>query len=339
MISNVGDARLSIEVTRRCNSSCIHCFAGGGQNKQTEMEFNVLTRIVQEGAAAGYCHLHITGGEPMLYRHLFEALDHAVEAGYKTILLNTNGILLTEQSCEQFAKYPGLTITISLEGSKALHDRLRGKGSYRKVLKGLEIGLAGGLDIIIFSLACKSLLQDLPQFTERLFSDYSGIQYLALSRLLESASGHHLVKNEFLSPKDFLNIVKTVSLLNLYGWPTAFIDEPLANVIGDMLNLSGIPRSRALHCRGNLMVLADLTLSLSHTSKTFHRKYSAGSMKALLSSKDYEQVVCANQNTCGTCRHAAFCCDNGLLRPVKTVSNSMTDSLFCQEVLNLAQAH
>ena len=114
MISNVGDARLSIEVTRRCNSSCIHCFAGGGQNKQTEMEFNVLTRIVQEGAAAGYCHLHITGGEPMLYRHLFEALDHAVEAGYKTILLNTNGILLTEQSCEQFAKYRRLTNTIIL---------------------------------------------------------------------------------------------------------------------------------------------------------------------------------------------------------------------------------
>jgi MoaA/NifB/PqqE/SkfB family radical SAM enzyme len=339
MISNAGDARLSIEVTTRCNSSCIHCFAGGGQNKQTEMEFNDLTSIVQEGADVGYHHLHITGGEPMLYRHLFEALDKAVEAGYKTILLNTNGTLLTNQSCEQLAKYPELTITISIEGREVLHDRLRGNGSYRKVLKGLESGLACGLDIIIFSLACRSLLQDLPHFTKRLFSDYPGIQYLALSRLRESASGHHLLKSEFLSPKDFLSIVRTVSLLNLYGWPTAFLDEPLTNVIGEMLNLSGIPISKALHCRGNLMVLADLTLSLSHTSKTLHRKYSPGSIKALLSSKEYEQVVCANQSTCGACRHAALCCDNGLLRPVKTDSNNMTDSLFCQEVLNSAQTH
>ncbi len=100
------DARLSIEVTKRCNSSCIHCFAAAGENNHNEIDYDIIASIIYEGADAGYRHLHITGGEPLLYGDIFKALDCALDAGYASILLNSNGFLLEQENVPNIGKIP-----------------------------------------------------------------------------------------------------------------------------------------------------------------------------------------------------------------------------------------
>ena len=78
--------RLSIEVTTRCNSACSYCFVRAGASKHSSLSVDIVKEIIVDGFSTGYRHLHITGGEPLLWEGLFEILDYAFEIGFKTIL-------------------------------------------------------------------------------------------------------------------------------------------------------------------------------------------------------------------------------------------------------------
>ena len=335
MASTDSSRRLSIEVTKRCNSSCIHCFAGASENDSTEIAYEVLKNIIIDGADAGYRHLHLTGGEPLLYENIFEVIDTALEKGYQTILLNTNGMLLNGRMCQKLAQYPELTISVSLEGSEVLHDYFRGNGTYQRAIKGLETGLEAGLEVIIFTIVCKSLLPELPRFADQLFTSFQGIKYLTLIRPIDSAPINSIFGKELLSPDEFLNLVRAISLLNLYGRPTTLLTDPLINVVARMLAISWIPESKELHQQGNLMVMADRSLSVSHTSDAYCGQYGSASIENVLSYDPYRQAVAPDKLICPACQYAQICHDNGLLRPVDGHALGPIDSHFCKAVLDL----
>ena len=142
---------LAIEVTTRCNSSCLHCFARSGISRHSSLPVDLVKEIMVEGYDAGYRHLHITGGEPLLWKGLFEALDYGFGVGYETIFMNTNGTLITEEISKRLADYGSFSISVSLDGPEDLHDRIRGKGSHKRTMRGIEKAINGGNDLIIFT--------------------------------------------------------------------------------------------------------------------------------------------------------------------------------------------
>lgn len=333
MKTAVDEARLSIEVTKRCNSSCIHCFAGAGKNHQSEINFVELRNIIKEGADAGYRHLHITGGEPLLYKDLFEAIDLAGNIGYKTILLNTNGLLLDRSVCHKLAKIPGLTLSVSLEGSEVLHNSFRGHETYKKTIAGLESGLEAGLNIILFSIICKSLLPDLGRFGDDVFSRFQEIKYLTLIRLLNQASDNAMLRQEYLDLNDWPILVRSISLLNLYGRPTILLNDPLINVVARMLGIPWVPASKDLCYQGALTVMADLSLDVSHSSRVNLGKYAPGSIQKVLSSELYRQAVTPDTQVCPTCQFGDYCNGSGLFRPLYIGTNDQANKLYCRSVL------
>ncbi|MBL0716118.1 MAG: radical SAM protein [Desulfosarcina sp.] len=333
--SATAKARLSIEVTKRCNSSCVYCFAGAGETNSAEIPLELFKEIILQGYNAAYRHLHITGGEPLLYRDIFEGLDYAIDLGYESILLNTNGILLNKQLCQRLASYPGLTMTISLEGTEALHDRYRGNGSYQKTIRGLENGLEAGIDIIIFTIACKSLLPDLASFADDLFSRFPGINYLTLIRLVSTAGDSSPLHKEFLAPGDFIELVHIVSLINLYGLRTVLMNEPLINVACKMLGMSWVPKSKGLCHKGNLIVMADLSIYLFHTGRECCGNYESDSINRILASSRYKQATAPDKRVCPACKYAVLCSDGGLSRPTEWHMDKLMDSHYCKTVLDL----
>ena len=99
----VGAESLSIEVTTRCNSSCPHCFARAPIAKQASLSPDLVREIICEGYTAGYRHLHITGGEPLLWKGLFAVLEYGLKLGYIAVFMNTNGTLLTKDTARRLA--------------------------------------------------------------------------------------------------------------------------------------------------------------------------------------------------------------------------------------------
>jgi MoaA/NifB/PqqE/SkfB family radical SAM enzyme len=132
-------ARLVIELTNRCNLRCRHCFeerhAGSG-----DLPLEIIKKVLSEGKSCGIDHLAFTGGEPTLHRQFDEIISRVCKAGY-TFSLVSNGVNFPHV-------YPVLLlhrqwfngVTFSLDGAREeTHDRLRGKGSYRQVMRAATI--------------------------------------------------------------------------------------------------------------------------------------------------------------------------------------------------------
>lgn len=128
-------ARLIIELTNRCNLRCGHCFeerhAGTG-----DLPLAILEKVLLEGRSCGIDEVSFTGGEPTIHHQFNEIIRRVCEAGYSFGFV-TNGtnfprvyLLLLKHS----DRFKG--VTFSLDGAREeTHDRLRGKGSYRRVMQ------------------------------------------------------------------------------------------------------------------------------------------------------------------------------------------------------------
>jgi MoaA/NifB/PqqE/SkfB family radical SAM enzyme len=138
-------ARMVIELTNRCNLRCQHCFderhAATG-----ELTWGIIDTVLREAKACGIDHLAFTGGEPTLHRQ-FAAIVRAVCAADYTFSFVSNGITFPQLYAlliEQRPHFRG--VTFSLDGAReATHDRLRGHGSFRQVLRAASICLVKAL--------------------------------------------------------------------------------------------------------------------------------------------------------------------------------------------------
>lgn len=329
----VGQEKLAIEVTSHCNSQCLHCFAHFGMSRPSSLSVDLVKEIIAEGYAAGYRHLHITGGEPLLWKGLFEALDYGFGVGYETIFMNTNGTLLNEKLSKRLAGYIRFSISVSLEGSEVLHDRIRGEGSYRRTIQGIERALHAGNNLAIFTTVTKSLLPELPHFVDDLYKKFPGIHYLILIQLIGRTNGPFALSGELLEPKDFLRLVRTVALLNMYGHRSLVKKNPLANVVSMLTGMPWIPRVPPLYGEGSLIIMADRHIGVVHSNRNTFGRYRSGMIRKVLDSEAYRRAAAPDETTCPSCKYVQLCRENGMIRPSEGFRDTHHDIPYCKRVL------
>ena len=115
---------LRISVTDRCNFRCTYCMPKEVFNSEYVflersrlLTFEEIERLVRMFVDLGVIKLRLTGGEPLLRRHLenlIERLDQI--SGIKDICLTTNGSLLTDEAAARLAEAGLDRVTISLDG-------------------------------------------------------------------------------------------------------------------------------------------------------------------------------------------------------------------------------
>lgn len=334
----VGQEALAIEVTSRCNSSCLHCFARSDISRRPSLPVDLVKEIIVEGHDAGYRHLHITGGEPLLWEGLFEALDYGFCVGYETIFVNTNGTLITEEISKRLAGYGSFSISVSLDGPEDLHDRIRGKGSHRKTMRGLERALNGGNDCTIFTTVTKSLLPELPHFVNDLYKEFPAIDCLILIQLIRTTNGVFALSEELLEPEDFIRLVRMAALLNIGGFRTIVKKNPVANVVSKLLEMPWIPRVPPLYREGCMIVLANRHIGVVHSSRNSFGRYRTGMIRKVLASDEYRRSVAPDQDTCPSCKYAKLCKENGMIRPSQGHGDLYTDTPYCRRVLETIES-
>ena len=327
---------LSIEVTTRCNSSCPHCFARAGITQHASLSTDLVKEIISEGYDTGYRYLHITGGEPLLWKGLFEVLNYGFGLGYKNIFLNTNGTLLTEDITRRLAAFDGLSISVSLEASRSLHDHMRGTGSYRQTLRGIENALDTGIELFIFTTAPKRMLPELPYFADEIYKRFPAIKGLIFIQIIRTRDDAADFSEELLEPDDFLQLVRTVSLLNLYGLKTDVLNEPLVNVASRMLQMPWVPKSRPLYRNGRMVIRANHDITFSHATRDNSDRYESGMIGRVLASDTYRKAVEPDKNTCPACKFADLCRAGGMLRPSEWFMDMQPEVPYCKRVLKRA---
>lgn len=131
------------DVTRECDLRCAHCYNydkymadNAAVNKETSTE--EALRIIDKLAAFGFNQIHFLGGEPLNRPDCLRLFSHASSKGLH-VTINTNGIRLTPDMLKGMIDAGVEQIAVSLDGSdEESNDRIRGKGTFRRITKNLE---------------------------------------------------------------------------------------------------------------------------------------------------------------------------------------------------------
>ncbi|HTR47840.1 MAG TPA: radical SAM protein [Verrucomicrobiae bacterium] len=127
-----------LKLTENCQAKCISCDywkTRWHDALDTERAVNVINQV-------GDCGIHslrLTGGEPLLRRDLFEILDKANTAPFKSIVIQTNGLLIKKLHKEINAS-PITKVAVSIDGLKETNDQIRGiRGYFDLGMEGIRL--------------------------------------------------------------------------------------------------------------------------------------------------------------------------------------------------------
>ena len=135
--------RLVLHVSNMCNLRCAYCYADGGTYGRKKGHMPVMTAFFAINwvmqSFGGIENIQFFGGEPLLNPLLiievceyFKALrDSKKIKEMPEFSMVTNGTLGDDSIIRLLKRY-GIGATVSIDGPKEIHDRLRGKNSYEK---------------------------------------------------------------------------------------------------------------------------------------------------------------------------------------------------------------
>jgi radical SAM protein with 4Fe4S-binding SPASM domain len=130
-------ARVYFELTRRCNLACRTCFNESHRAFKNELTTAEIISILHQLNALGTFEIRFTGGEPTEHPDFREIVAFAKSCGFY-LSLGTNGVYTEEKRLWIFDCGVDWFI-LSLDGTEEVNDRVRGTGTYREVVRTLEV--------------------------------------------------------------------------------------------------------------------------------------------------------------------------------------------------------
>lgn len=126
--------RAVISITDSCNLRCKHCYK---DDIRTYRKANYInTSFITTLTKLGVEQIVVSGGEPTIdWAYLLDIID-ILNTGYFSIILTTNGLLLSQERVNQLKKKKVQRIQVSIDGpNKEIHELLRGIGTFAKPME------------------------------------------------------------------------------------------------------------------------------------------------------------------------------------------------------------
>lgn len=133
-----------INITRRCNLSCKHCYADAGDKwSQNEMTAEQIKKIIYD-ISYNYAssvidkRILLSGGEPFLRKDVIDIVKY-IKSINATPLVNTNSLLIDEKSMD-ILRECNAELLVSLDGAtRESHEFLRGTGTFDKTIEKIKL--------------------------------------------------------------------------------------------------------------------------------------------------------------------------------------------------------
>lgn len=312
---------LDLEITRRCNLRCDHCFVGWSRDWTHDLPRETAEEILREGAGR-FDLLHVTGGEPFARRDVWELLELGLALGYPRALVNTNGTMLGEEDVARLAGYGGrVALSISFDGPRALHDAVRGEGRFAQADAALAALLARGVPVTLMTVVTSAVLADLPAFLRERMAAHPGLAGITLFPVGVGPEGSQKPGAALaaLRPAELGQLAAITALAWRAGVNVTVGAYPMIN---PLLRALGVPEARLYQCtagRGRVCVHANGDVSSCHPVKEpLYGRWSSGlfdrlghtPLHAALATRDFEGCrSCEHREGCGHCR--AFVTSSG----------------------------
>ena len=145
---------VGIEVTRRCNFRCAHCFVDAGLPRRQELSTPEWLKVLGGLAQAGVENIGWSGGEPLLHKGLDALTAKASDLGMASGLA-TNGFLASLERLRQLEARGLSVLQVSLDGpdpARAARFRQGPKAAFDRAVRAVRAGIEVGLKTYICAL-------------------------------------------------------------------------------------------------------------------------------------------------------------------------------------------
>lgn len=213
-------------ITNRCNFQCQYCERW--KRKTEELTTKQVFSIIDELKSLGTIRISLSGGEPLMREDIGQIIDYAKSRGI-SVVLTSNGSLVP-QKIEEIKNLD--LLKLSIEGREKIHDRIRGKGSFKKVLKAAEIARQSRIKIVFNSVLTALNLNQIDFLLNLAEKHQTGARFTALNI---AHAGKDKIEPLFPKRRDYREAVEKLikakregkSVLNslaglkyLQSWPT-----------------------------------------------------------------------------------------------------------------------
>ncbi len=210
---------LQWHLLNRCNLSCIHCYQEDFTSKD-ELSFEELKKVYKNLIYSmeilnSNLNVALTGGEPFLFKDLFKLIEMIEKENFiKKWSIITNGTLLPKYSKEMKNFKKLKDIKVSMDGfCEESNDKIRGKGSFKKIMEGIEEAKANKLKIILMFTAMKLNKNEVKNLIP--FMKSKGLEGAIIERFIPLGNGLK-IKEQVLDFNDWkeicLNILKDLNI-------------------------------------------------------------------------------------------------------------------------------
>jgi len=138
----------ALEITLRCNMSCIHCGSDADHRERPgHLDYDEWLGVIDELKKLGVRHITLSGGEPFLYPR-WRDLVRYIKDRRTHVNFISNGYCVTEDDM-RFMKSAGVEhVGVSLDGDEKTHDLIRRMpGSFRRVVGLFRLGRKYGVPV------------------------------------------------------------------------------------------------------------------------------------------------------------------------------------------------
>lgn len=141
------------DVTSKCNMHCRFCYNETFANTE-HVSLDILHRTFEEAYDLGVCHYVLQGGEVFADYDRLTAIIKMIHPDETYINIVSNGWLISEKRIEELKELGVDKISFSLDsGIEAEHDANRKLGSYKRVMKAVDLvkktGLLSGFSTVV----------------------------------------------------------------------------------------------------------------------------------------------------------------------------------------------
>jgi AdoMet-dependent heme synthase len=147
-----------------CNFNCTHCYSRAAWYPK-ELPADAYKHIADQLIQAGVFIVGFGGGEALVRKDCLPIVQRLSRSGIHTVV-TTNGWLLDERSAGRLADAGLGLLKVSLDSPVAEeHDAFRRRpGSFDRVMRALDVGIAAGLRVYLSTVLTAVNLQSMDAF-------------------------------------------------------------------------------------------------------------------------------------------------------------------------------
>ena len=164
-----------------CNQDCVMCWQDRGWGADGRVDVRPwIDELRAEGATA----LIVSGGEPTLDPDLLAVLRHAAAAGFRSISVETNAVLLARPGAAARLREAGATeALVSLHSSDpGVSDAItRAPGTHARTVAGIGALLDAGVAVFLNAVLTRHALPSLPSLPGFIVQEFGTRPRLTLS--------------------------------------------------------------------------------------------------------------------------------------------------------------